>query len=1087
MAYHWKTILAVFSGAMIGTAVLTGALMLGDSLRFSLEYINLNRLGRIEYALAPQGVFFKADLDDRTRRKSDLLATSVLAANGIAVIGGGKFRINNIKIFGVGDSFWEFRANEKPFLSIPAGTADINQQFARISGLKKGDEFLLRTDKPSFIPTDTVMVQENAAAGLRLRVHEIVPDTQLGNFSLDASQLPPMNVFISRNELSAKIDMRDRANMLLACPKKGISAIPGGMDSILKDSWKLEDLGLEISELSSFNVYELKSKQIFISPLLSRTALASGKNAMPVFSYFINEFSCGDRRTPYSFIAGLDQSMLPVQLADDEVIINQWLADDLHAAVGQNIKLRYYVIGPMRTLGEETVSLRVKKIVPIEGFARDMNLMPDFPGLSQKETCNDWDPGFPIDLAKVRSTDEEYWRNYKGTPKAFVSFLTAQKLWTNKYGNLTAVRYPLPDNSKADISRSILSSLDPKDVGLMFEPVRQDALLAAKGSVDFGQLFLGLSFFIIISALLLLSVFFSLNMEQRKPDMAVLLSLGFKPSAIRRLFLYEGALIAFAACLAGIFAGILYLDSVVFLLETLWRGAVGNTVLKIHIIPSTLTLGFTISLLLAVASMWFTAKRQLKFTAAKLLSESGTMLVMSRGNSKFTILVFWVSLAGIVIVLISTLQMKGKEVATMFFITGFLLLIWSLTLFNLVLGHASRRMDKRFDSLSLIVQNMMRRRGRNLIVASMMAVGIFLVYSVGVNRHSPLSDQDSPKSGTGGFQFYCESTMPLLYDLNTQKGKDAYGLDSKGFQRLKFVQLRMKSGDDASCLNLNRVRNPALLGVDPMAFSERKAFSFLKTDGEISTDDAWEALDRRIDDHTVAGIADQSTILWGLGKSVGDTLDYVDESGNSFKVKLIAGLDNSVFQGRILISDKYLARLYPSVAGTRVLLVNAPLSSTRELQRELSDKFEDVGLDVMPASSRLAEFNKVENTYLDIFLMLGALGFIIGTAGLGAMTMKNILERKTEFAVMQAVGFPKRLIMRIILLEHFFLVGAGLACGLISAFIAVTPSLLERGSGIPWLTLFLISVIIVANVILWVLLSLKLSIPLNLVQELKNK
>jgi len=1087
MAYYWKTLLVVFTGTMICAAVLTGALMLGDSLRFSLECINFNRLGLTEYALAPQGVFFKADLDERIRQNSDISTTSILETNGIAVINGGKIRLNNIKIYGVSDEFWNFRANEKPSLSIPRGAAAINQQLARRSGLKKGDEFVIRIEKSSFIPAETALVQKdkNNTASLRVRVHEVVPDTQLGNFSLEASQLPPLNVFIPIGELSTAIDMKGRANVLLASSKMK-NGNSGGLDPILKEYLSLDDLGLELKELPELKFIELKSRGIFLSPELGRKALAAGKDAMPVFSYFINEFSCGDRQTPYSFISGVDQSMLPVQLAGDEIIINQWLADDLNAREGESIKLKYYVIGPMKTLSEESVSMRVKKIIPMEGIARDMDLMPDFPGLSQKESCKDWDPGFSVDLSKVRDKDEEYWKIYKGAPKAFVGIASAQKLWSNKYGNLTAVRYPLSGSSKADISKAILRSLDPKDVGLVFEPVRQDALLAAKGSVDFGQLFLGLSFFIIISALLLLSVFFSLNMEQRKSDMAVLLSLGFNPASIRNLFLYEGAIIAFAGSLAGVFAAILYLDSVLFLLETIWQGAVGNTVLRIHITPSTLAIGFAVSLLLAVGSMWFTAGRQLKFTVAILLSGTNSLLEVSRGNSKFSIAVFWVSLAGIVVSLMGAMQIRGKELAGLFFITGFLLLIASLALFNLALGHASRRMNNRFDGLSLVVQNLMRRRGRNLVVAALMAVGIFLVYSVGVNRHSPLSDQDNPKSGTGGFQFYCESTMPLVYDLNTQKGRAAYGLEGKVFDGMKFVQLRMKSGDDASCLNLNRVQNPALLGVDPMAFSERKSFSFVKTVDTVSADDGWKALDMTIDGDTIAGIADQTTILWGLGKSVGDKLDYIDESGNKFKVRLVAGLGNSVFQGRILVSGKNLEKLYPSLGGTRVLLVNAPRPSVNELQVELSDKFEDLGMDVMPASARLAEFNKVENTYLDIFLMLGALGFVIGTVGLGAMAMKNILERRTEFAVMQAVGFSRKRIMRMLLLEHSVLVGAGLASGIISALIAVTPSLLEQGAGIPWLALALISAVIVANVIFWIILSLKLAMPANLLDSLKN-
>jgi len=1087
MAYYWKPLLAVFTGTMLCTAVLCGALMLGDSLRSSLQYINSNRLGDVEYALASKGVFFKADIDERIRQETGLAITSVLGTNGIAVINGGKLRLNNIKILGVSNEFWVFRTNEKPPISIPNGSVAINQQFAKRSGLKKGDEFIIRVEKKSFIPADTSLAQENgtSAAALRVRVHEIVPDSQLGNFSLDASQIPPMNVFVPRSELSAKIGMPNRANILLAAgtiPKPRLYDI----NQILKRALTLDDMGLELKDLSEFKAIELKSREIFLSIELSGKALATGKNAMPVFSYFVNEFSCGERQTPYSFIAGLDKAALPVQLLDDEIVINKWMADDLNAEVGQVVKLRYYMIGPMRTLSEETVSLKIRRIVPIEGFAGDMDLMMDFPGMSKKESCNDWDPGIPIDLKKIRSKDEEYWKKYKGTPKAFVSFATAQRLWSNKYGNLTAVRYPMAENSTEEISMAILKSIEPRDVGLQFENVRHDVLAAARGSVDFGQLFLGLSFFIIISSLLLLSVFFSLYVEQRRPDMAVLLSLGFKPSLIKRLFLFEGVMIALAGCLAGIFVGIIYLDSVLFLLGTLWQGAIGNTVLKIHISASTIAIGFTISLLLAVATMWFTMRRHLKLTAATLLSGSDGLAEILRGNSRLANAVFCISLAGAIIMLMSALEVKGKGVADMFFGTGFFILIASLSLFNIILGLASRRMSNRFDVPSMIVQNMMRRRGRNLTVTALMAVGIFLVYSVGVNRHSPLTDQNNPKSGTGGFQLYCESTLPLVYDLNTQKGKDAYGLENKIFQDAKFVQLRMKPGDDASCLNLNRVRNPALLGVDLKAFSGRKAFSFVKTADNISADDAWAALDK-ISQNAIPGIADQSTIMWSLGKSVGDTLDYFDERGNQFKVRLIAGLDNSIFQGRILISAKNLETLYPSIGGTRILLVNASVASVKEMQMQLTEKFEDLGLDVMPASARLAEFNKVENTYLDIFLMLGALGFAIGTVGLGAMTMKNILERKTEFAVMEAVGFSRRRIMRILLLEHSALVGAGLLCGLVSALVAVTPSLLEQGAGIPWTALSIISAVIVANIIFWIILSLKLAMPSNLLDSLKDK
>ena len=77
--------------------------------------------------------------------------------------------------------------------------------------------------------------------------------------------------------------------------------------------------------------------------------------------------------------------------------------------------------------------------------------------------------------------------------------------------------------------------------------------------------------------------------------------------------------------------------------------------------------------------------------------------------------------------------------------------------------------------------------------------------------------------------------------------------------------------------------------------------------------------------------------------------------------------------------------------------------------------------------------------------------------------------------------------MHILFLEHSLLVGAGLFCGLISALVAVTPSLLEQGAGIPWDALLIISAVILANVLFWTVMSLKLAMPLNLLDSLKDK
>ena len=90
---------------------------------------------------------------------------------------------------------------------------------------------------------------------------------------------------------------------------------------------------------------------------------------------------------------GIAPDLLP-----GEVTVNQWLADDLQAKPGDDIQIKYYVVGTARSLEERTHLFRIKGIVPMRLPFSDRSLMPDFPGLSNATNCRDWDAGFPIKL-----------------------------------------------------------------------------------------------------------------------------------------------------------------------------------------------------------------------------------------------------------------------------------------------------------------------------------------------------------------------------------------------------------------------------------------------------------------------------------------------------------------------------------------------------------------------------------------------------------------------------------------------------------------------------------------------------------------
>ena len=57
LIHFWQIHLAVLLGAAVATAVLTGALLVGDSVRGSLRHLTLDRLGQIDHVMLSERFF----------------------------------------------------------------------------------------------------------------------------------------------------------------------------------------------------------------------------------------------------------------------------------------------------------------------------------------------------------------------------------------------------------------------------------------------------------------------------------------------------------------------------------------------------------------------------------------------------------------------------------------------------------------------------------------------------------------------------------------------------------------------------------------------------------------------------------------------------------------------------------------------------------------------------------------------------------------------------------------------------------------------------------------------------------------------
>ncbi len=739
----------------------------------------------------------------------------------------------------------------------------------------------------------------------------------------------------------------------------------------------------------------------------------------------------------------------------------------------------------MRELIEKSAVFKIKAVYPLQKYA-DKDLLPDFPGLADAENCRDWKPGITIDLDKIRKKDEVYWDNYRGTPKAFVTMNAAQKMWQNRFGNLTAIRFL--NLEKNEIEKELKRAIDPTSLAFVFREVKKEGLQASIQSVDFAQLFLGLSFFIIVAALLLTGLLFVFNVEKRSEENGLYLALGFDRKLVKRFMLYEGTILVVFGSILGSIVGILYNLILIEALKTVWYGAVGTSALQIHLKFSTIILGTLIGIIIALFTIWLVARRQVKQPISDLQKGLMKLQIIWKKKPLISMVVGIICILSVIFILIITNFGRAKEAFTFFFIAGFLILTSGIAFSNMLLYRSGRKANNiKLNLINLGIRNNARRRTRSLTLIGLLASGLFIVFTVGANRQNALKDAERRDSGTGGFALMGESVIPILYDLNSKKGQEFYSLDQVKNDDVSFVQFRVKEGDDASCLNLNRVINPQLIGVNPDELSKRKSFTFVETTAEVDQNNPWAILEENFSDDIIPGIADQTVIVWGLGKAVGDTLIYMDEHGQQFKIKLVGGLANSIFQGNIIIADKNFIQKYPSISGYRFFLIDAPFQNLTEIQQSIASAMQDQGLDLIAASNRLEEFNTVQNTYLSIFLILGSFGLVLGSIGIGIVVWRNIIERRGEIALFQAVGFNRKSIQKMILSEHSALLIGGVFWGILAALIATLPSLMTPGSEIPFFTIIVLLIIVLINGSLWTYVATIMATKGDLLPALRSE
>ena len=1115
LIYHGRGNFAVFLGVALGSAVLTGALLVGDSLRGSLRALALDQLGWVDEALVTSR-FFRAALADEVTGK---IAPALVLQGNATGAGKEPMRAGKVTLLAVNERFWPEDALplDAAFWQSAKDEVVLNETLAQALEAKVGDRISLNVQRAENIPRETLLGKrkaEDVVESLRVTLRAIVPDEGMSRFTLKPSPEPVRNAFVPLRFIQERLELKGRANVLLA------ATLPDDSQATLAKSLTLDDWGLRLrtpetrarafvryldpndfdggrikrirwdgrvpealaaladdkgiltaEQVTAFyrkhrNYSSLESGQMFLDSAVVKAASAVWK-ARPLLIYLADTIAHGKTEVPYAVVAGID----PADLADlpsstgkgplqnNEIILANWPESPFKAKTGDTLTLTYYVLDARNQLEKKAAEFVLRTTMPLVGRADDPDLTPEFKGITDKLDMAKWEnPPFPYNPKRVKPADDTFWKRYRTTPRAYVTLETAQRLWGSRFGNVTSLRIEPGDaKSAADFRSRLLQELQPAQGGFVFQKVKELALRAGGGATDFGFYFLMFSFFLIVAALLLVGLLFRLNMDRRAAEMGVLAATGWSQRRVRGLLLGEGAVLAVLGGLVGLAGAWGYAYLMLQYLRARWPGGSNLAFLDFHAEPLSFAIGYVSALVVSFLTIFWATRVLTKMAPRALLTGQTTASVQQTGRRRWSQLILAASILGAGACLAGGLSLEAHAARTgSFFGSGALLLTAGLAALWLWLKRTGKQSTPQPSLRALGIRNAGRQLVRSVLTAGLLAAATFLI--VAVESFHKETDRDflTRAGSSGGFPLLAESDVPIFQDLNTAAARVELDLPDY-FEDVRIYPCRLRAGDDASCLNLYQPLQPRLLGMSSTLI-QRGGFAFKAHLGTTDEEEKnpWLLLERPAEDGAVPVVADATTAQYMLKVALGGIVEVPNERGEPLKLKVVGLLSESIFQSELLLSEKHFLQQFPRQEGFNFFLIDGPSAQAKDIQSALESGLGDQGFFVSSTAKRVEAYLAVENTYLATFQALGGLGLLLGAVGLGIVLLRAVWERRAELALLRALGFQKGALAWLVLVENLFLLLVGLTIGTVAALAAVAPHLTSSGSEWLWLRLALL-------------------------------
>ena len=413
LLFHRHINLSIALGVAAATAVLTGALIVGDSMRGSLRDLTLDRLGAIDSMIFSDG-FFREQLAEEIQQTAafksafDQASPVIFFPNGTAERSASdnvKKNLGEVNVLGIHNEFWQFSSFESGTVpTLAAGEVIINQVVADDLGVTAtavtdgSARITIGIPKQRLLPADSSLGKKEDLVEriVNLTVVKIVPAKSLGRFGVHPTQIPPRNVYLPIRSMQEALndgilkfkDSIEQANVILLSGKDGAIATAEQTKALSEElSVPLSDLGFGLKRVTQsfkdenvFDYFSLSADRLVLSDKAADSVRQAYPDANELVTYLANKI--GTEQTiaqknaiPFSMVTALnfDQVKLtsvsgqPIPpLGPNEIAINRWVAEDQNIEVGDAVSISYFE--PETTHGDEnekTESFVVAAIVEL--------------------------------------------------------------------------------------------------------------------------------------------------------------------------------------------------------------------------------------------------------------------------------------------------------------------------------------------------------------------------------------------------------------------------------------------------------------------------------------------------------------------------------------------------------------------------------------------------------------------------------------------------------------------------------------------------------------------------------------------------